>query len=70
MEQIELYELLEHLDDIAIIERNIHTLTYGQEIQTETITVRRFKFFELETASYHAPFDCIEHLLNFVRKYC
>lgn len=70
MEQIELYELLEHLDDIAIIERDVHTLTYGQEIKTETITVRRFKFFELETHSYHEAFTTIDHLLEFVRKFC
>lgn len=70
MEQLELYELLDHLDDIAIIERDIATLTYGQMIVTNTITVRQYKFFELETDNFHEAFRTVEQLLKFIRQYC
>jgi len=70
VEQLELYELLDHLDDIAIIERDIATLTYGQVIVTNTITVRQYKFFELETEDFHEAFHTIEQLLTFIRQYC
>lgn len=71
MQQLDVYDVLHTLDDLAIIERDIYKLRANQKVVTRTATVvKTHMYFDVYIDGIREYFMFPDEALKWLRKYC
>lgn len=70
MQQLDVYDVLHTLDDLAVIERDIYKLRANQKLVTDTCTVvKTHMYYDLYIGNQMKWFMFPTELLEFLDKY-
>lgn len=71
MQQLDVYDVLHTLDDLAIIERDIYKLRANQKVVTRTVTVvKTHMYFDVYIDCIREYFMFPQDALEWLQKYC
>lgn len=71
MEQLDVYDVLHTLDDLAIIERDIYKLRANQKVVTRTATVvKTHMYFDVYIDCNREYFMFPQDAIRWLQKYC
>ncbi len=71
MQQLDVYDVLHTLDDLAIIERDIYKIRANQKIVTDTCTVvKTHMYFDVYIDNFREYFMFPKDAVQWLRKYC
>lgn len=71
MQQLDVYDVLHTLDDLAIIERDIYKLRANQKVVTDTCTVvKTHMYFDVYIDCIREYFMFPQDAIKWLQKYC
>ncbi|MEK4091706.1 hypothetical protein [Viridibacillus sp. FSL H8-0110] len=69
IQQMNVFQVLQEINDIDIIKRNILSLKIGESVITHSAEVHKSnRFFEVKTESYDEPFITSDEALIFIER--